>query len=219
VTRPAAILDVDGTLVDTNYQHALSWHRAFVQHDIFVPVWRVHRAIGMGGDQLIPALAGQEVEDEHGDDIRAAEKALYMDGIGLVQVLPGARDFVLWLAERGHAAILSSSAKEEELEVYLELLDVGGTIAGHTTSADVEATKPEPDVIEAALEKLGRPEAAVMIGDSVFDVEAAKRAGLPTLALLTGGFGADELREAGAAGVFTDLAELRGRVAETPLGA
>lgn len=220
MSLPAAILDVDGTLVDTNYQHALSWHRAFVQHDVHVPVWKVHRAIGMGGDQLVPALAGEEAERERGDSIRAAEKALYMDGIALVELLPGARDFVLWLAERGHEVILSSSAKEEEIAHYLELLDVGDAIAGHTASGDVEQTKPEPDVVKAALEKLGGAAAdghAVMVGDSVYDVEAAGRAGLPTVAVLTGGFGEDELRAAGAAAVFAGLAELRAGVGKTPL--
>ncbi len=220
MSRPAAILDVDGTLVDTNYQHALSWHRAFVQHDVHVPVWRVHRAIGMGGDQLVAAVAGEEVEREHGDAIRAAEKALYMDGIALVEPLPGAREFVLWLTERGHDVILSSSAQEEEITRYLKLLDVEDAISGYTASGDVEQTKPEPDVVRAALEKLGGAAAeghAVMIGDSVFDVEAAGRVGLPTVALLTGGFGEDELRAAGAAAVFASLVELREGVGKTPL--
>ena len=131
-----------------------------------------------------------------------------MDGIGLVQLLPGAREFILWLAERGHAVVLSSSAKAEELEVYLEMLDVGDAVAGHTTSADVENTKPEPDVVEAALELLGRPEAAVMVGDSVFDVHAAGRAGLPTVAAahrglrarrVAGGRGGGRVREPGRA--------------------
>ena len=214
---PAAVLDVDGTLVDSNYQHAWTWHRALRQHGRVVPLWRVHRAIGMGGEKLVPALAGEEFEAEHGDDVRAAEKALYTDVIGQVELLPGARDFVLWLAERGHPVVLSSSAKADEIEFYLELLDVGDAVAGHTSSADVEDTKPAPDVVQAALQVLGHPDEAVMIGDSVYDVQAATDAGLPTLGLLTGGFGGEELRAVGASEVFVDLADLREHVRKTPL--
>jgi phosphoglycolate phosphatase-like HAD superfamily hydrolase len=213
---PAAILDVDGTLVDTNYQHALSWWRALAQHDVIVPLWRIHRSIGMGGDQLLPALAGEEVEEEMGDDIRAAEKALYMATIGEVVALPGAADLVRWLRDRGHEVVLSSSAKEDEVEHYLDLLDVRDVIAGHTNSADVEATKPKPDVVKAALAKVTAKK-AVMIGDSVYDCEAAARAKVPSIGLLTGGFGAEELERAGAAAVFESIDALRDGVGKTPL--
>jgi HAD superfamily hydrolase (TIGR01509 family) len=215
---PAAILDIDGTLVDTNYHHALSWWRAFAQHEVIVPIWRIHRSIGMGGDQLLPALAGEEVEDDRGDEIRAAEKAIYMATIGEVVALPGAADLVRWLKERGHEVVLSSSAKEDEVDHYLDLLGVRDLIDGFTTSADVQDTKPEPDVVKAALEKVTAKD-AVMIGDSVYDCEAAARAGLPSIALLTGGFGADELKKAGAAAVFESIDALREGVGKTPLSA
>lgn len=207
---PAAILDIDGTLVDTNYHHALAWYRAFRQHDVMLPVWRIHRAIGMGGDQLVVHLAGDEIETEKGDDIRAAEKPLYMQMIDEVEPFDGARELIGELAEAGHDVILASSAKEEEVEHYLDLLDARDTVRGWTTSADVEATKPEPDLVEAALEKAGSRE-AVLVGDTVWDCKAAARAGVPTIAVLSGGFGRDELVEAGAREVLDSVAELRGR--------
>ena len=214
----AAILDVDGTLVDTNYHHAIAWYRAFRQQGIVLPLWRIHRHIGMGGDQLVAALAGDEVEAERGDEIRGAEKDLYGELIGEVEPLEGARELIVDLKERGHPVVLASSAKADEVDHYLDLLDARELADGWTTSADVEATKPEPDLVAAAVEKAGGGE-AVMVGDSTWDCEAARRAGLETIAVLTGGFSEEELREAGAALVFHAVAELRERLDETPLGA
>ncbi|MGI8580205.1 MAG: HAD family hydrolase [Solirubrobacteraceae bacterium] len=215
---PAAILDIDGTLVDTNYQHALAWWQAMQQHEVDVPVWRLHRAIGMGGDQLIASVAGDEVEEQKGDDIRAAEKPLFMAQIAEVRLLPGADDLIRVLKERGHAVVLSSSAKRDEVDHYLGMLESSEQVDDHTMSDDVEATKPEPDVVEAAMEKAGTRD-AVMIGDSVFDCEAAKRAGIPSIGLLTGGFGRAELLEAGASAVFDSIAELIENISKTPLSA
>ena len=214
---PAAILDLDGTLVDTNYHHALAWYRAFRQLGVVLPVWRLHRHIGMGGDQLVPALAGEEFADEHGDDVRAAEKALYLALIEETEPLEGAREFVAALKERGHTVVLASSAKQNELDHYLDLLDVRELADEWTSSADVDATKPEPDLVLAALEKAGGGE-AVMVGDTTWDVEAARRAGIETIAVMTGGFAEQELRDAGAVAVFESLPELGDRLGETPLG-
>jgi HAD superfamily hydrolase (TIGR01549 family) len=213
---PAAILDVDGTLVDTNYQHALAWYRAFLRHDITLPIWRIHRHIGMGGDQIVAALCGDEVEERQGDDIRNAEKGLYQELLDEVKPLAVSRELVGELKEAGHAVVLASSAKEEEVDHYLDLLDAREVVDGWTTSADVEATKPEPDLVMAAVEKAGGGD-AVMVGDSTFDCEAATRAGLETIAVLTGGFADHELRDAGAAVVFESIEELRERLDETPL--
>jgi HAD superfamily hydrolase (TIGR01509 family) len=215
-----AILDVDGTLVDTNYHHAIAWYRAFRQHDLVLPIWRIHRHIGMGGDQLVRALCGEDVEDERGDEIRAAEKPLYLSLIEEVEPFEGARDLIGELNERGHTVVLASSAKENEVDHYLDVLDARELAHGWTTSADVEATKPAPDLVHAALAKAGRDggEAAVMLGDSTWDCEAATRASVETVALLTGGYSEDELREAGAVAVFESLADLRARLAETPFG-
>ena len=212
----AAILDIDGTLADTNYHHALAWYRAFTAHDVDVPLWKIHRHIGMGGDQLVEALADSETEEEKGDDIRDTEKERYKEMIDEVRLLPDARELITDLTDRGLAVVLASSAKEEEVDHYLDLLEARDLVEGWTNSADVEATKPEPDLVEAALEKAGTRD-AVMVGDSVWDIKAALRAEIPTLAVLTGGFGEDELREAGAAEVFESVQSLREKLGETPL--
>jgi HAD superfamily hydrolase (TIGR01549 family) len=212
----AAILDVDGTLVDTNYQHAIAWYRAFRAHGFVLPLWRIHRHIGMGGDQLVPALIGEDEADEHGEAIRDTEKGRYTELIGEVEPLARARDLIEEVKRRGHPAVLASSAKAEEVDHYLDLLDARDLADGWTTSADVEQTKPEPDLIVAALEKAGGGD-AVMVGDSTFDCEAAERAGIPTLAVLTGGFSEQELRDAGAVTVYESIEQLLGRLDETPL--
>jgi HAD superfamily hydrolase (TIGR01509 family) len=213
---PAAILDIDGTLVDTNYQHAIAWYRAFRAHGVVLPLWRIHRHIGMGGDQLVAPLAGEEFDAEHGDAVRDTEKDLYMKLIGEVEPLDGARDLLERLRERGHSLVLASSAKPDEVDHYLDLLDARDLADGWTTSGDVERTKPEPDLVAAAVEKAGGGP-AVLIGDSTWDCEAAKRADVPTIAVLTGGFSARELRDAGAVCVFETLPELLDDLDATPL--
>jgi HAD superfamily hydrolase (TIGR01549 family) len=211
-----AILDIDGTLVDTNYHHALAWYRAFRQHGEVLPIWRIHRHIGMGGDQLVESLCGERIEEEKGDDIRTAEKALYMALIDEVEPFAGARELIRELTDGGHPVVLASSAKPDEVEHYLELLDARDLVDAWTDSSDVESTKPEPDLVHAAMDKAGNGD-AVMVGDSTWDCEAAGRAGIATIAVLTGGFSEAELREAGAAEVFGSIEELRERVRETPL--
>ena len=213
---PAAILDVDGTLVDTNYHHAIAWYRAFRQNEVLLPIWRIHRHIGMGGDQLVGALGGDQLEKEKGDDIRAAESVLYGELMSEVEPLEGARELIEDLKQRGHSIVLASSAKEHEVEHYLDLLDARQLADDWTTSDDVEATKPEPDLVVAAVEKAGGGE-AVMVGDSTWDCEAAKRAGLKTIAVLTGGFSETELRDAGALVVYSSITDLRESIDETPL--
>jgi HAD superfamily hydrolase (TIGR01549 family) len=204
-----AILDIDGTLVDTNYHHAIAWHRALRGHGHPIALWRIHRHIGMGGDQIVTALAGEEVERSEGDAVRAAEGEAYAELIGEVEPMRGARELIEDLEEDGHRVVLASSAKAGEVDHYLDLLDARDLVDDWTTSADVERTKPEPDLVHAALEKAGGEGPAVMIGDSVWDVKAASAAQVPTLAVLTGGFSAAELREAGAAEVVESIAELR----------
>jgi HAD superfamily hydrolase (TIGR01509 family) len=204
------ILDIDGTLVDTNYHHALAWHRALRACGHTVRMWEIHRHIGMGGDQMVEALIGKENEKRQGDEIRAAEGDAYGELIDEVEPMAGARELVEDLHSDGARVILASSAKEEEVDHYLDLLDVRDTVDGWTTSADVERTKPHPDLVHAALDKAGGGP-AVMIGDSTWDVHAADAAGIPTLAVLTGGFSEAELRDAGAVEVFESIAELNDR--------
>jgi HAD superfamily hydrolase (TIGR01509 family) len=213
-----AILDVDGTLVDTNYHHAIAWFRAFRKYDVNVQVWVVHRHIGMGGDQLVAAVAGDRTEDELGDDIREAEGDLYKELIDEVQPMDGARKLIEDLKEKGNVVVLASSAKDWEVEHYIELLDASEIVDAWTTSADVKRTKPKPDLVHAALDKVdGRPDDAMLIGDTVWDVKAAHGAGVETLAVRTGGFSEQELTEAGAREVFTSVEELRRSLVETPL--
>ena len=212
----AAILDVDGTLVDTNYQHALAWYRAFRDHDVTLPVWRIHRHIGMGGDQLVASVAGDEVEERAGDAIREAEGARYAEMIDEVEPLDGARELIRDLRDRGHTIVLASSAKDWEVDRYIDLLDARELADAWTTSADVEATKPEPDLVSAALAKAAEM-SAVMVGDTPWDVEAAARAEVKTVAVLTGGFAEQELRDAGAVAVFESVLALHESLDATPL--
>jgi HAD superfamily hydrolase (TIGR01509 family) len=212
-----AVLDIDGTLVDTNYQHALAWFRAFRASGIVLPVWRIHRHIGMGGDQLVGALTDERTERELGDQIRQQEKRCYFDLIGEVEPMHGARELIEELVEREHKVVLASSAKEDEVDHYLELLDARELADAWTTSADVEATKPAPDLVHAALERIdGSAGDAVMVGDTPWDVIAARRAGVGTLAVMTGGFAAQELTEAGATAVFESVDELHSKLDQTP---
>lgn len=218
MTPPTALLDLDGTLVDSNYQHALAWYRAFRLHGITIPVWRCHRAIGMGGDQLVSFLAGEGFEREQGDTVRVQEHALYAQLADEVQPFDGARGLIEDLKALGGKVVVASSAKPEDTQRYLDLLDARSLVDGWTDSGDVDATKPAPDLVEAALERAGgRP--AIMVGDSIWDCRAAKAAKVKTIAVRSGGFGDDELLDAGAIAVFDSIGELRERLDETPFAA
>jgi phosphoglycolate phosphatase-like HAD superfamily hydrolase len=213
-----AVLDIDGTLVDTNYHHAIAWFRAFAHHGLVLPIWRIHRHIGMGGDQVVPALCGEDVEVRLGDDIRDREGDEYGKLIGEVRTMEASRELIVSLKDRGHVVVLASSAKADEVDVYLDLLDARELADGWTTSADVESTKPAPDLVNAAMARVdGDPADAVMVGDTPWDVKAAAGADVPTLAVVTGGFSEAELQDAGAAAVFESVAELRERLDSTPL--
>jgi len=219
VSKPIAVLDVDGTLVDSNYQHALAWYRALRSLGETYPVWRLHRLIGMGGDQLVTALGGEELEERVGDEARKRQTEETDKMLGEIAVLPGARELLLAIKERGHPLVLASSGKEHHVDAFLDLLDARDIADAWTSSADVESSKPAPDLLQVALKKLGAPEDAdsVMVGDSVWDVEAAKNAGMPALVVRSGGFGDDELREAGAIAIFDTPGDLRDALDSTPL--
>jgi HAD superfamily hydrolase (TIGR01509 family) len=213
-----AILDIDGTLVDTNYHHTIAWYRAFRRHGIVLPIWRIHRHIGMGGDQVVKALTDERTERQQGDEIRATEGSLYGELIGEVEPMAGSRELIEELKERGHTVVLASSAKEQEVDCYLDLLEARELADSWTTSADVEATKPEPDLVKAALERAGGEAGeATMVGDTPWDVKAALGADVGTIAVLTGGFAAAELRDAGALEVFESVAELCSQLDQTAL--
>jgi HAD superfamily hydrolase (TIGR01509 family) len=171
----------------------------------------------MGGDQLVEYLAGDGFEREEGDIVRIEEHALFQQLIHEVQPFAGARDLIEDLKSRGCKVVLASSAKAEDVLHYLDLLDARELADGWTDSGSVERTKPAPDLVEAALALVGGGP-AVMIGDSTWDVKSATAAKVKTICVRTGGFGADELQEAGAVAVFESIADLRERLSETPFG-
>jgi HAD superfamily hydrolase (TIGR01549 family) len=209
---PGAVLfDLDGTLVDSNYQHALAWFRAFQNSGIVLPLWRIHRCIGMGGDQMVPALIGEDRDREIGAELRSAEKRHFEEMLDEIAPLDGAHDLLDDLRERGYELILASSSPEKYLDRYLDLLDARDLIAAATTAQDVEATKPAPDIIEIAKAKADQP-ALVMVGDSPWDIESAGRAGMSCVCILTGGYSENELLDAGAQTVFESLIELRASI-------
>ncbi len=191
------LLDVDGTLVDSTYHHAVAWHRAFAAHGLHQPMWRVHRSIGMGGDHLVSEVAGDEVEDRLGDALRKAWESEYDKLIDEVIPLPGAADLVRSLKDKGLLVALASSGPAEHTERSAELLGVTDLLDAITSSADADSSKPAPDIFGVALRKCGGT-SAIVVGDSVYDVESARRLPAPCVAVRTGGFGVAELEQAGA---------------------
>jgi HAD superfamily hydrolase (TIGR01549 family) len=210
------LLDLDGTLVDSNYQHAFAWYRAFRRHDIVLPMWRIHRHIGMGGDQLVPALAGDDVEQRLGEALRKASALAFKQLRNECTGLAGAHKLLSELKRRGHTVVLASSSSPDDLAHFLDLLGIQPFVDAWTTADDVEQTKPHPDVIEVALERASADH-AVMVGDSGWDIDAAANAGLETICVITGGWSKQELRDRGAIAVYDSLVELRDSLDETPL--
>jgi HAD superfamily hydrolase (TIGR01549 family) len=211
-----AIVDVDGTLVDTNYHHALAWSRAFRRYDVAIPLWRLHRGVGMGGDVFVPEVAGEAVEDEHGDDLRDAWSEEFDRLIDEVRPLDGAHELLRELKDRGFRLVLASSGAARHVEQFLDLVEGRDLADAWTTSEDAGTSKPAPDLVQNALRKVDGTSAA-MIGDSVYDVMAAGHLDIPTLALRTGGFSAAELREVGAVEVFDSPRDLRDHLDDTVL--
>jgi HAD superfamily hydrolase (TIGR01509 family) len=207
VATKVVVLDVDGTLMDTNYLHTEAWARAFEEVGRRVPRAEIHKQIGKGSGQLIEEF----IEDEE-----AAEKAeelhgeLYMEMQKHGFPLPGAKELITSLAERGYETWLVTSAEPEELEQYLDRLETEGKLAGIVKSSDVEYSKPAPDVFELALNKAGgNADETIAVGDSVWDIESAAKAGIQTVAVLSGGaYSEEELEEAGAIAVYENCAEL-----------
>jgi len=211
-----AIFDVDGTLVDTNYQHALAWFRAFRRFEITRPMWRIHRGIGMGGDLFVASVAGREVEEAHGDALREAWSEEFDELIGEIQPFEGAHELLAEVKERGFRLVLASSGKREHVEAFLELVDGTSLADAWTTSDDVESSKPEPDIVSSALAKV-EGASGIMVGDSIYDAQAAAKLGVPTLGVRTGGFSVGELLEAGVLQVFDSLVAFRYALDGTPL--
>ncbi len=211
-----AIFDVDGTLVDSNYQHALAWFRALRRYDVTVPLWQLHRAIGMGGDLYVAHVAGDRVEQQHGDALRDAWVEEFDTMIDEIQPFSGTRPLLEEVKRRGFRLVLASSGKTQHVEAFLDLFGGKDLADAWTTSEDAETSKPAPDIVKAALDRVQGAK-GVMIGDSVWDCEAAGKLDVPTLAVRTGGFSDEELRKAGAAGVYESLEELLGDLDNTAL--
>ena len=210
------VLDVDGTLVDTVYEHTVKWAQAFATVDVYVPMWKLHRAIGMGGDRLVAEVAGDEVEEKYGDKVRAEHDERFGTVLDDIRPLPGAADLLEALRDRGFKVALASSGIEEQTKRLLG--HFGGEERSHawTTSDDVDASKPAPDLVQVAIDKVDG-EHALVIGDAVWDITAAEKAGFPSIGLRCGGFGEAELLDAGAAQVFRDPQDLLDHLDETAL--
>jgi HAD superfamily hydrolase (TIGR01509 family) len=212
--RPGVLFDVDGTLLDTNYLHVLAWWHAFVDtgHGP-VPMDRIHRAIGIPSEGLVRHLLG---EDD--DDTVEAHSSRYEPLRENVKPLPGTADLLRTCAERGLAVVLATSGQESDLEWMEPAIGAGDAVTGATTSAKVDEGKPAPDLLTTAMRDHGLdPERTVVVGDSVWDVEAARKAGLPCIGLTCGGISAGELTDAGAEAVYADPADLLERFDGSPL--
>lgn len=200
------LFDVDGTLVDTTYLHTIAWWEALRQHDRDVPMAEIHRCIGMGSDKLLKHLTGLDQDDEGLSD---AHGTLYANWWERLRPLPGAPELLRAVAARGHAVVLASSAKESELGKLRKVIDADDVITAATSSADAEESKPAPDILEAALDQSGvDPRRALFVGDSVWDVQAANRLGIPCIGLTCGGTSAAELTDAGAKATYDTPAAL-----------
>ncbi|MFL6032647.1 MAG: HAD family hydrolase [Rubrobacteraceae bacterium] len=201
------VLDVDGTLMDTNYLHTEAWARAFEEVGHRIPRARLHKQIGKGSSLLIREFVEDEETEERIDELHSE---IYAELQEYGHPLPGAKELISSLRERGYEVWFVTSAKDEELEHHMQELEAEGRISGVVNSSAVENPKPAPDIFELALQKAGAsPDETVAVGDAVWDVEAADAAGIRTVAVLTGGaFSRQELEEAGAVAVYEDCAEL-----------
>jgi HAD superfamily hydrolase (TIGR01509 family) len=207
--RIAVLFDVDGTLVDTTYLHAVTWWEAFRQYGHHVPMARIHRAIGMGSDKLLDHLLPSDRDRSVDGELQAAHVALYAPYWPRLRAFDGAAELLRSCADRGLRVVLASSASEREMRALRDALDADDVIAAATSATDAQESKPAPDILHIALQRAEvAPEAAVFVGDTVWDVLACKKAGLTCLAFLTGGTSREELHEAGAVEIYEGPAEL-----------
>jgi HAD superfamily hydrolase (TIGR01509 family) len=213
--RAGVLFDVDGTLVDTNYLHALAWSRAFRDAGEWAPMNAIHRLVGMGGDQLVPELLGHDCPKA-----TAARPIRYRELIDEARAFPGAADLLRAVHRRGLTVALATSSPVDELSDVLKALDAGDAIDAQTTADDVENSKPAPDVFVVAMKEASiDPARALAVGDSVWDIQAARAAGIGCVAVETGGFSQHELSEAGALQVYRDVKELLDQLHTSPLSA
>jgi HAD superfamily hydrolase (TIGR01509 family) len=216
----AALFDVDGTLVDSNYVHAVTWWEAFLQAGHEVPMTRIHRAIGMGSERLLEKLLPAD-RDREGDQVMlAAHESLYAAYWPKLRPLPGAAALLRACKARGLRVVLASSASARELEVLRKVIDAEDAVDAATSSGDVAESKPAADLVQVALEKAGvGADRAVFVGDTVWDVAACRKASVPCIALLSGGISAGELTDAGAAQVYHGPGDLLAHLQQSALAA
>jgi HAD superfamily hydrolase (TIGR01509 family) len=216
-TTTAVLFDIDGTLIDSNYLHIDAWGRAFAAVGHPVDAWRIHRAIGMDSAKLMQALVGDEV-DRIGDEAKRLHSVYVAGTASLLRPFERARELLRMLAARDVRVVLATSAPADELERLLLALDCDDAIAAVTSAEDVAHAKPDPDIVHAALDKCGvSSDNAIMVGDAVWDIEAAARAGVPCVAVETGGTSKALLQDAGAVAVYDDAAGLLQGLETSPL--
>jgi HAD superfamily hydrolase (TIGR01509 family) len=214
VSRAGVLFDVDGTLVDTTYLHTVAWWEAIRQHGHDVPMSEVHRGIGMGSDNLLKHLLGDNTDESIG----AGHDVLFAEWWERLRPLPGAADLLRACAKRGLAVVLASSARARELAVLRRVLGADDVIAAATSSADAKQSKPAPDILQAALDQSDvDPRRCVFVGDSVWDVEAAAKLDIPCIGLTCGGTSAAELKQRGAFAVYRDPAALLTEIEASPI--
>src|SRR4051794_23033019 len=212
------LLDVDGTLEDSNDAHAHAWVKAFAEHGIDVAFEDVRRLIGMGGDKVLDKLAGLREDDPKAKQISGRRREIFkQEYLPSLKPFPKARDLLSAMRSRGLRLVAASSAKKDELKGLLAVVGAEDLLEEQTSSDDAEESKPDPDIVAAALKKIGLPAGdVVMIGDTPYDVEAAGRAKVPTIALLCGGWSREHLD--GALAVYADPADLLANFESSPLG-
>jgi HAD superfamily hydrolase (TIGR01509 family) len=218
-TLRAVLFDVDGTLMDTNYLHTVSWWQAFAQGGHHVPMVDIHRAIGMGSDLLLDRLLPADRDTGADERLQASHDALYATYWTRLRRLPGAVELLRACKSRGLTVVLASSAGEAESGALRAALDAEDAIDDATFASDVERSKPAPDLVQVALQKAAVPAGqAVFVGDTVWDAQASQKAGVPCIGLLSGGIGRDELADAGAAQIYAGPADLLDNLAGSLLG-
>lgn len=214
------LFDVDGTLVDTTFVHAVCWAEALRQHERYVPAAQLHHGIGMSSEQLLDQCLGDDDEDADRDAITEAHLTLYKQWWGRLNPLPGARDLLTACHTRGLTVVLASSAKDEELSALRSVIDADDAIDAATSSSDAESGKPDPGIVLAALgEAELKPENAVFVGDAIWDGYAAQRAKVTFIGLTCGGTPDLELRRAGAVEVWRDPADLLAHLEQSAIAA
>jgi HAD superfamily hydrolase (TIGR01509 family) len=217
-TTRAVLFDVDGTLVDTNYLHAVTWWEAFRQAGRTVPMPDIHRSVGMGADRLIGHLLGEDRDSSRDQEIAAAHKVLYAEYFPKLAALPNAAELLRAVARSGRRVVLVSSAGSDELAAMRAAVDADDVVHAATGGDDVDRTKPAADLIEQGLRRAGAAAGEVVfVGDTVWDMKACRKAGVACVGVLSGGVPRADLREAGAMAVYDGPADLLAHLADPPL--